>query len=130
MRRAAIALALVLSLAACTDETISRYARPDAVYALTKLDGAAFGAKATITFPAKGAARGEGPCNAWSATQSAPYPWIALGPIASTRRACPELASEAAFFEALAEMTVAVAEDGVLTLSNDEGRQMVFRADR
>lgn len=124
------ALALIFAIPACADETISRYARPGATYTLSELDGMAFSAPATITFPKKGTATGTGPCNTWTAAQSAPYPWIDLGPIAATRRACPDLDAEAAFFAALEVMTVAVAEDGILTLSNDAGREMVFVADR
>lgn len=122
-------LAALLAIPACADETISAYARPGATYRLTHLDGATFPATATIEFPEKGVARGTGPCNLWSAEQTVPYPWIALGPIAATRRACPDLDAEHAFFDALPQMTVAVAENGVLTLSNDEGREMVFRVE-
>lgn len=121
-------LPLFFALSACADETISAYARPGATYHLTHLDGAPFPATATIEFPQKGVAHGTGPCNTWSATQTVPYPWIELGPIAATERACPDLASERLFFDALPEMTVAVAENGILTLSNDAGREMTFRA--
>lgn len=124
------ALALLLAIPACTDETISRYADPDAVYRLTEIDGRAFTASASIAFPEKGTARGEAPCNSWSASQSVPYPWLELGPIAATRRACPDLAAETAFFRALETMTVVVVQGPVLTLSNDDGGEMVFRSDR
>ena len=79
--------------------------------------------------PRKARPSGEAPCNAWSATQSAPYPWFALGPIATTRRACPELAAEQTFLTTLAAMTLAEAQGPVLILSSDEGLEMVFRAD-
>lgn len=119
---------LLLALAACTDETISGYADPDAVYRLTEIDGAPYKANATISFPKAGTARGEAPCNAWFASQSAPYPWLELGPIAATRRACPDLDAEQAYFEALAAVTLAEVQGPVLILSNDAGREMVFRA--
>ena len=125
----ALALMLVLAIPACSDETVSGYADPDAVYRLTEIDGVAFPANATIRFPKRGAVRGEAPCNAWSAAQSAPYPWLDLGPIVATRRACPDLEAEATFFKALETMSLAEVQGPVLILSNDEVREMVFRAE-
>ena len=124
MRYVLIAFALL----SCADETVSGYADSDAVYSLTEFDGAAFSSTATITFPEAGRVAGEAPCNLWSATQSAPYPWIELGPIAATRRACPDLEAETMFFEALGAMTIAEVSGDVLILSNDGGRSMVFQA--
>lgn len=125
-----LALALLLAFPACTDETISGYADPTAVYRLTEIGGEPFTARASISFPRQGLVTGEAPCNTWSASQSVPYPWLDLGPIAATRRACPDLNAETAFFDALGTMTLAVVENGVLTLSNDAGGEMVFRRDR
>ncbi|MCG6883459.1 MAG: META domain-containing protein [Silicimonas sp.] len=113
----------------CADETISGYANPDATYRLTELSGTPFEALATISFPEEGRAAGQAPCNAWSAEQAVPYPWISLGPIAATRRACPELAKEQAFFEALGRVTLAEVQGGVLILSDDHGVVMVFEAE-
>jgi heat shock protein HslJ len=123
-----VSATLLLALVACSDETISGYADPEAVYTLTEIDGAAYTARATITFPEEGTARGEAPCNSWFASQSAPYPWIELGPIGATRRACPDLDAELAYFEALGTMTLAEVQGPVLILSNDAGREIVFRA--
>ena len=124
------AFILVATIPACADESISGYADPAAVYRLSEIDGTPFTARATITFPEAGAARGDAPCNVWSAKQSAPYPWLELGPIAATRRACPEMPAEQHFLGSLAEMTLAEVQGPVLILSNDKGREMVFRADR
>lgn len=124
-----LAYLLLAIVPACADESISGYADPTAVYRLSEIDGAPFTARATITFPEAGAARGDGPCNAWSAVQSAPYPWLELGPIATTRRGCPELSAEQQFFVALTDMTLAEVQGPVLILSNDDGREMLFRAD-
>lgn len=118
----------LLSLVACSDETISGYADPDAVYRLTEIDGAVYTGTATIIFPEEGSVRGEAPCNSWFASQSAPYPWINLGPIGATRRACPDLEAERTYFDAVSAMTLAEVQGPVLILSNDAGREMVFRA--
>lgn len=111
----------------CTDETISGYVDPKAIYTLVELNGEAVSSDATVTFPTEGRAEGNGPCNAWSASQTAPYPWIELGPIAATRRACPELAFESRFFEALTNVSLAEVSGPLLVLSGDEA-EMVFRA--
>jgi len=122
-------LLALLPLTGCADETISGYADPGATYRLSHVGDAAFSANATIAFPEKGTARGTAPCNTWSATQTAPYPWLALGPIARTERACPDLAAEQSFFDALSTMTLAEVQGTTLILSNDAGQEMVFTAD-
>ncbi len=123
------ALILPLLLAACPkDETISGYADPEKVFTLDLIDDRPFPARATISFPAEGVVRGEAPCNGWAAEQTAPYPWFELSPIRSTRRACDQLVQETEFFAALSEMTLAEVLGDVLILSNDAGREMVFRA--
>lgn len=121
-------LALALGLPACADETVSGYVDRNAVYRLTEIDGQAFDASASISFPERGTAQGQAPCNAWSARQSAPYPWLQFGPVAATQMACKDLGAEATFFEALATMTLAEVQGPVLILSNDDGQEMVFRA--
>ncbi|MEL6551099.1 MAG: META domain-containing protein [Pseudomonadota bacterium] len=116
-------------LAACgPDETISGFLDPSETWQLAELDGAPWAAEATLSFPEAGRVTGRGPCNAFNATQSAPYPWIEIGPLAATRRACPELAAETRFFEALSAMAIAEVSGDVLLLSGEDGREMVFRA--
>lgn len=123
-------IALTLLLAACgPDETVSGYAVDGAIYQLDTIDAVPFPAMATITFGDNGAVSGTAPCNSYSTTQTAPYPWFALSPIASTRRACPDLAAEADFFAALSAMTLSEAGGNILILSNDAGREMVFQVE-
>ncbi len=124
MRPSAILPFLVFG---CADETISGFADPAAVYGLVELNGEPVTSDATVTFLTEGRVEGNGPCNAWSASQTAPYPWIELGPIAATRRACPELAFEGRFFEALTSVSLAEVSGPLLVLSGDEV-EMVFRA--
>ena len=119
-------LLLPLVVFGCGDETISGYADPKAIYRLVEIDGAPFTPRATIAFPEEGEARGEAPCNRWSATQSVPYPWFEIGPVATTRRACPDLDAEVQFLSALEQMALAEVLGKVLILSNDAGREMVF----
>jgi heat shock protein HslJ len=128
MRRLLLTLPVLLLAACQTDETVSGYADPSVVYVLQELDGAAFPARATISFPEPGRVAGEGPCNRYTARQAVPYPWIQIGEIAATRRACPDLAAEAAYLAALRSVTLAEAAGDVLILSGDAGPEMVFRA--
>lgn len=118
--------AATLLLSACKDETISGYADAGAVWSLVELDGTAFPASATLSFPEKGRIAGQAPCNTYSGTQTAPYPWFETGPILSTKRACPDLNAETAFFAALSVMSIAEVSGGTLILSNEAGREMVF----
>jgi len=126
-------LSLFLSLPAflapyLKDETISGYADPVVSYRLEAINDAPFDARATISFPAEGRIEGNGPCNTYSTTQSAPYPWFETGPIAATKRACPDLALESEFFAALPRMTLIEVAGEVLLLTNDAGEVMAFRA--
>ena len=118
--------AAALLLSACKDETISGYADAGVVWSLVELDGAAFQASATLSFPEKGRIAGQAPCNSYSGTQTAPYPWFETGPILSTKRACPDLNAETAFFAALSKVNIAEVSGSTLILSNETGRQMVF----
>lgn len=115
--------------ASCQDETLTGYADPNAVFVLQEMDGTPFKERATIQFDTTGQVRGTGPCNRYSATLSVPYPWFELGPIAASRRACPALSIEAAFFRNLTAMRLAEVQGRVLILSTTEGRELVFRAE-
>jgi len=124
-----VILTLPILLAACIkDESISGYTAPDTVYVLQEINGAAFAASATLQFQAKGQATGNGPCNGFRATQTLPYPWIAIRDLVATKRACPDLPAETQYFTALQEMALADVLGPVMILSNDAGDEMVFRA--
>lgn len=116
-------------LAACAgDESLRAYGGEGVIWALESLDGTAFSAPATLGLPEPGRAVGQGPCNRWFAAQTAVYPWFALGPIGATRMACPDLAAEQQYFDALSAMTLSEIVGDTLVLSTEEGREMVFRA--
>lgn len=124
-----LAVAATAVLAACSgDETLTAYGAADRTFRLTEIDGTPFPARATIAFPEPRRIEGEAPCNRFSGVQTVPYPWFSAEAIAATRRACPELAAEAAFFDALSAMTLAEVTGGTLILSTPEGREMVFTA--
>lgn len=120
---------LMLALMACQpDETVSGHTDGVTSFALQSIDGTAFKASATIDISEFGKISGRAPCNSYFAAQTAPYPWFALGPIGSTKMACPDLAQEGQFFDALGAMTLVEVVGNTLILSNDTGREMVFQA--
>ena len=129
MKPAAVLLALALTAGcAAGDETLSAYGAAGRVWVLERIGETPAPPGVTLDASLPGRIAGQGPCNSYSAEQTAPYPWFGLGPIAATRRACPELAAEAAFFDALRATTIAEVSGDVLILSNTDGLRMVFRA--
>ncbi|WP_298844319.1 META domain-containing protein [uncultured Roseobacter sp.] len=118
---------VLLATAACRkDETVAAYGGSDRIWQLTEIDGDAFAAEATLTFPETGKIAGTAPCNSYSAAMTVPYPWFGAGPIAATRRACPALEAETIFFKTLGEMTLSEVLGDTLVLSTPEGRSMIF----
>lgn len=130
-RRAGVTVAL-LALAACgPDETISGFAGTERTWTLVSLDGDPWSERATLTFPEPGQVAGAAPCNRFTASQSAPYPWIEIGPIAATRLACPALEAEDIYLSALGDMAVAEVVGDVLRLTREDGSgEMIFEAVR
>ncbi|WP_027235574.1 META domain-containing protein [Leisingera caerulea] len=126
MLRSALIGSLLLASACTGDESLSAYGAAGKVWRLQSVDGAAFPASASLRFPEPGKIAGRGPCNSFSGIQTAPYPWFETGPLAVTRMACPGLAAEDAFLQALQEMTLAEVSGDVLILSNEAGREMLF----
>ena len=129
MNYSAPLLLSAIALTACNeDETVAAYAPAGTVWELRELDGLAFGARETITFPEEGRIEGQAPCNRYFATQTAPYPWFEVRGIGATKMACSDLAAEARFFAALERVTLAEVLGDVLILSDEGGFQMLFNA--
>ncbi|GLQ35039.1 hypothetical protein GCM10007939_13220 [Amylibacter marinus] len=117
-----------LPLSACAaDETISGYVDADAIWVLRQMDQQPVHAQITLQFPAKGQARGQAPCNSYHAQQTAPLPWFQLGPIAATKRACPDLPLETRYFSALSRATMAESTGNTLILSDDDGLELIYQ---
>lgn len=81
------------------------------------LNGATFAASAAVTFMEDGTMRGAAPCNRISGAWSGRLDALKIGPVVSTRMACPELPAEQAFLSALSAATRAEITDDGLRLS-------------
>ena len=127
MRAPAALLAPLLLLACSGDQGVSAFVDPASTWRLTEMNGTTFAARASIAFPAPGRVTGQGPCNAYGAQQTAPYPWIEIGNITATKAACPDLAAEQDFFAALAGVSIAEVSGDTLILSADDGLEMLFK---
>ncbi len=127
--RILLAMAAFAGLADCSgDETVANYGGSAAEWQLVEIDGADFTAPATLNLAEPGKISGQAPCNRYFGEQTAPYPWFRAEKIGATRHACPELKEENLFLAALTEMTLSEVAGDTLILSNDAGREMVFKA--
>ncbi len=127
--RPLLAICLILTLSACQqDETVTGYAPGE--WQVAMLEGEAVSVPITLTLSTRGEVSGQAPCNRYSANQTAPYPWLEIGPIAVTRMACPELALESRYLAALARMTLAEVAGPVLIFSNDAGEVIEYAQNR
>lgn len=119
----------LMSLGGClTADPADVYTNPDRVWALTALNGSTFSATATLTFPKTGGIAGKAPCNCFFGEVTGVYPQFEVGPLGSTRMACPDLRAEAAYFRALEAATTATATDNTLILTNTSGLEMIFKS--
>ncbi|MCD2361295.1 META domain-containing protein [Sulfitobacter mediterraneus] len=126
-----IAALIPLSLVAgCfADETLRGHGAADKIWVLAEARDFTATPSITLTFPEQGRIVGQAPCNSYGTTMDVPYPWFETGPIAATKRACPELETEVAFFDALGSATLSEVFGNTLMLSDDDGMLMVFRSD-
>lgn len=129
MRLAVISLMLSFLAACQPDETVTKYLQGSETFVMQSIDGTSFEAAARIDLGEAGRVSGQAPCNSYFAEQSAPYPWFELGPIAATKRACPDLDAEQTFFDALATASLVEVSDPILILTNDQDLEMVFQAE-
>ncbi len=122
--RAAL-IAVAAALAGCgPDETLTAYGGAGA-WQLVEIAGQA--ATGALTLEAGGGVTGAGPCNGFSARQTAPYPWFELTALEITEIACPDLQAEARYIQALLAATLAEVSGDTLLLSTEDGTQLVFR---
>jgi heat shock protein HslJ len=108
---------LALPMVAAADEAATSWT-------LIAFNGATPASEITLELDADGVS-GRGPCNGYRATVTREAGALTVGPILSTRMACPELDLEARFFAALEGVTQAL-EDPEYLLMAGGGTWMVF----
>ncbi|SEA31339.1 META domain-containing protein [Rubrimonas cliftonensis] len=123
-----IHLAAALALAACAAQPPAAPSGPPALdggtWMLETLGGAA--ATAPSTFNVAGdRATGAGPCNSWFGGFRQNGAQVEIGPIASTRRACPALAEEQAFLGALTDAASLAADGDALSFLDAGGARLM-----
>lgn len=124
-----LAPSVFLLLAGCADETITGYSDPDTTWRLEEISARKVDAPTLLTFPSRGRIAGQGPCNVFSGSVDALYPWFSVHGIARGNDICPDQKAEADFFDALGRVTLAEVSGPVLVLSDEDGLEMVFRAE-
>lgn len=92
---------------------------------LTALAGEAVSETVTLMFGADGRLSGNGGCNSYSGPYSTTASTLAIGPLLSTRIACPD-SSENTYFAALQAATSYSADGSTLTIYTDTGETLVF----
>lgn len=120
----------IITLLGCNPQTLpDASALTEQTWSLAELDGNRFLARATMSFPDQGRIAGQAPCNRYLGQIEISYPSFSISPLITTKMACPDMASEAVFLEALQTMTSAQLSETTLTLSNSLGNEMVFKAE-
>lgn len=128
MLRFILTLPLLTLLQCQSDETVAAYGAKGTTWTLESIADTPFTASVTLGFPEAGKIAGQGPCNAYSAAQDAPYPWFEVTDLVSSRAACPELEAEGTYFAALLSMSQSEVSGNILILRNDSGIEMLFKA--
>ncbi|MEM9434223.1 MAG: META domain-containing protein [Pseudomonadota bacterium] len=124
----ALATVFILDQCSTEDETISGYVEPDRQWYVTSINDRPFTAEAFISFPEEGVIEGSGPCNAFTAKQTLPYPWFKVSDLSGPAQACTEFQAEQIFRVRLSLVTQAEVQGGVLILRDDDDIEMVFEA--
>lgn len=129
---AASALVLGVALTALMgcdpSETLARYGGRDYIWHVAEIDGEAAPFPATLAFGFHGTVYGSGPCGGFGAQLIVPYPWFALEDAHSEAPDCTASVQQQAYYSALQAMTLGEVSGTTLILSNDVGREMVFKA--
>jgi len=117
-----------LALAACVTPALSEDEIAGVDWHLVGLEGQTVGWSASLRIDGDKLS-GKAPCNRWFATNAAALPAVVIQGIGATKMACPDLAAESAYFEALQAMQRAELDQGHLYLIGPEGRVMEFATD-
>ena len=121
-------LSAAFALTACVTPALSNDEIAGVDWHLVGIEGQTVDWTASLRFDGDKVS-GKAPCNRWFGTNAAALPDLAIEAIGATRMACPELAAESVFFEALQAMQKAELDQGHLFLTGPEGRVVEFAKD-
>ncbi len=121
------ATTLALALAACVAPAQSSSIAGE--WHLIGLEGQAPPAPLSISFAEDGKLAGQAPCNRYFGSYSGDLPALTMSALGATKMACPDLAAETVYFEALQAVQSAEISEGHLYLIGFEGRLMEFTRD-
>lgn len=122
MRRA---LLLILPLAACAAPPPPAPTLIGPTWMLVELANAPVTVPISLTLTGERAS-GAGPCNTYFGAWRGTAEGVSIGPVAATRRACPELPLEQSYFGGLTDAAEAVIDGATLTL-RDAGGAVLMR---
>ena len=128
IRTTSLLISLMVIGACDRDETVRQYGAADKTWVLTELNGSPFSAETALSFQPQNRISGTGPCNVFTGRMATPYPWFGIENLAATKRICPDLAEETAFFNALSQATLSEVLGDTMILSNPDGLTMVFKS--
>jgi heat shock protein HslJ len=122
---------LILAIAAllgCTkqSETVAGIVPEGSVWLLQSINNTSVSARTTLEFGPDQTFSGSAPCNRYGGTLTVPLPWFEAEAIFSTKRACPDLAEEASYFDALNKADRAEVAGDTLLLTGPE-TELTFR---
>ena len=117
-----------LSLTACVSPALSDTEFAGIDWHLVGLEGQEVAWDSSIRFDGDKVA-GKAACNRWFGTNAAIFPEVAIQAIGATKMACPDMAAESVYFEALQAMQRAELDQDHLFLTGPEGRIMEFARD-
>ncbi len=118
---------LVAGLALASTTACYAQTGAETTWRLTHIDDIPYPAQATMVLEADGRISGRAPCNSFAGGGDAQAPDFDARRVLATKRACPDLRAETAFFRALAAMQKVQQDGDTLTLRGS-GRSMTFTA--
>lgn len=125
-----LSLPILLSATAPSEMTAeSAFPGPETTYSISSLNGESYDKRGTLTFPEDGRIAGEAPCNNFNGSIDGTPAAFTLGPMVSTRKACPDMEAETEFLKLLNGMTSAEISDGQIILRDGQGNSMTFVQD-
>ncbi|MGB0660589.1 MAG: META domain-containing protein [Mangrovicoccus sp.] len=108
-------------------EAVSPFANPDAEWHLVSLNGAALEGEANLVFPEPGRMAGLAICNRFSGGMDWSAGSVKIGPLISTKMACPDMSGEMAVLAVLNDAERLEITGDQLVITNTAGDILVYK---